>query len=80
MNEFRKKSNLQRYNTLTKFSYAELHNQIKGHAVQFPTKFLCNESLKFPVYSKEYLCPEINFTWILCIYNVISINIFSLSD
>jgi len=31
--------------------------------VEWPTKFLENENLKFEIHMKEFYVPEINFTW-----------------
>lgn len=37
-------------------------NEIKGHLVEFPLRFLENEDLRFKVVNKEYYLPDSTFT------------------
>ena len=41
--------------------YHDLKDEIKGHVVDFPIRFLERQSLKLPIFTKEYLVPDINF-------------------
>lgn len=41
--------------------YEQLKGEIIGHAVFFPLRFLERQSLKLPIFTKEYLVPDINF-------------------
>lgn len=43
-------------------TYQLLKNKIIGHAVEFPLYFMCEESLKFKLMSKERILPDHNFT------------------
>jgi hypothetical protein len=42
--------------------YKAKKNEIVGHAVEFPLKFLENENLGIAFFSVENLVPEKNFT------------------
>ena len=41
--------------------YEKYSKRIKGHIVQFPLNFLCEEDLKISVTQKEYLLPDSTF-------------------
>ena len=43
-------------------TYDMFKDQIIGHAVQFPTEFLCDEYLKFKLMARERILPDHNFT------------------
>lgn len=51
--EFEEKKNIEKYELLK--------DEIRGHVVDFPIKFLERQSLKLPIFTKEYLVPDINF-------------------
>lgn len=55
--------NFEKFCKEAKFNkYEELKNDIKGHAVMFPLKFLKEENLQFRLKNKEYYVPNHNFT------------------
>ncbi|CAD8140682.1 unnamed protein product [Paramecium pentaurelia] len=54
LKQFKSSANLQ--------SYFTLQHEIVGFGVEWPLEFLKEESLKLPVFAKEVLVPDINFT------------------